>query len=71
MVREFLPETTYPSLEGFCESGLTHLLGELLRVDTCKPYFKQLKTKDDWMKRIIRAIQERVNQVGTRKTLTW
>jgi hypothetical protein len=28
MVREFLPETTYPSLEGFCESGLTHLLGE-------------------------------------------
>ena len=29
MVREFLPETTYPPLEGFCESGLTHLLGEL------------------------------------------
>jgi hypothetical protein len=29
MVREFLPETTYPPLEGFGRTGLTHLLGEL------------------------------------------
>ena len=29
MVREFLPEATYPSLEGFCRTGLTHLSGEL------------------------------------------
>ena len=28
MVREFLPETTYPPLEGFVITGLTHLLGE-------------------------------------------
>ena len=28
MVLEFLPETTYPSLEVFGLTGLTHLLGE-------------------------------------------
>ncbi len=32
MVREFLPEATYPLSEGFSESGLTRLSGELFAI---------------------------------------